>query len=669
MELKDLKGLGKVRLESLSAAGIFSLRDLLSFLPKGYKDVSELTPIGELRPGEAAAVRARVKTGPRLSRYRGLTSVTATLEDDTGHVPCVWYNQPWMMNQLAFEGKRIFYGRAEVKNKRLTLLNPTREEAQRITPIYRPLPGIPGKVMRDIMAAALVQVEDCCPETLPRGLRLRYALCEKNFAIREAHFPGSRENLALARRRLSFEDALFYQAAMGLLRGRKEAGVIVPATGEMAEKYWKALPFAPTGAQKKALLEIIRDLDGITPMSRLVQGDVGCGKTAIAFGALAVTAWCGFQGALMAPTEILARQHLESARDILEPLGIKCGLLVGGMKAKERREALSAIASGEWQAVIGTHALISEGVMYSRLGLVVTDEQHRFGVRQRTALSDKGTEKAAPNVLVLSATPIPRTLALILYGDLDVSVVDELPPGRRPVATRIVPEEKREGMYAFLHKEVEAGRQAYIVCPLVEESDSMEEVKSAQRQYKELKAGPLRGLRVGLTYGKQPAQEKAEVLEAFQAGDLNVLVATTVIEVGVNVPNATVMVIENADRYGLSQLHQLRGRVGRGSRESWCFLLAKPSERLKILTKTSDGFEIARKDLELRGPGEILGTRQHGVMAAPGAALDGDVALLKQVQDCMEELRRDPALKAEKAIVEAHAAQFLTGRLTHVALN
>ena len=404
-------------------------------------------------------------------------------------------------------------------------------------------------------------------------------------------------------------------------------------------------------------------------MGRLVQGDVGCGKTALAFGALWAAAACGFQGALMAPTEILARQHLESARRLLEPLGIRCGLLLGGMRAAQRREALAAIADRSWQVVIGTHALLSEGVHYHRLGLVVTDEQHRFGVKQRSLLQQKGEgDGASPHVLVMSATPIPRTLALILYGDLDVSVVDELPPGRTPVATRIVPEEKREDLYGFIRREVSAGRQAYIVCPLVEDSESLEEVKSATAQYQALTAGPLAGLRVGLTYGKQPGEEKENTLSAFARGELDVLVSTTVIEVGVNVPNATLMIIENADRYGLSQLHQLRGRVGRGSAASWCFLLAEPNERLRTLTRTNDGFAVAQKDLELRGPGDLFGTRQHGEAVAD-FLLDGDVRLLEETSRCLKELRENPALAEERAQVEAEAESFFRSRIRDVALN
>ena len=404
-------------------------------------------------------------------------------------------------------------------------------------------------------------------------------------------------------------------------------------------------------------------------MSRLVQGDVGCGKTALAFGAIAMTCACGYQAAMMAPTEILARQHYESAKAMLEPLGIHCGLLIGSMRPKAKREAQEACANGEYQAVFGTHALISEKVAYHRLGLVVTDEQHRFGVMQRSTLQQKGADGTkAPHVLVMSATPIPRTLALILYGDLDVSIVDELPPGRTPVKTRVVPEEKRAGMYGFLRQEVLKGHQAYVVCPLVEDSEMMEDVRSAQATFDALKNGELSGLRVGLTWGAQPADEKAQVLSEFSAGNLDVLVSTTVIEVGVNVPNASVMVIENAERFGLSQLHQLRGRVGRGSAESWCFLLAAENERLRILSQTNDGFIVAQKDLELRGPGDLMGTRQSGEMMAD-FLLDGDVRLLDEAAKCMKRLREDPKLTAERQQVEAEALRNYRDKLADIAMN
>lgn len=666
MALTELKGLGKARLESLHQAGIFTMADLLLTLPARYQDTTVITPLKDAVPGAEICVCGYPKAAPRLSRFRGLTSVTLRLCDETGSITVVWFNQPWIQNQITEETQLILYGRIDRdKQGRVRMASPIRVQERGILPIYRALSGIPPKVMRDLMRQALTQLKDCCPETLPDIVRVRHHLCERNFALRQTHFPESRENLALALRRISFEGMLLYQTASSLMRGERQHGVKITLEKNSCDAYWVSLPFPPTSAQKRVLQEIADDLSAPHAMGRMVQGDVGCGKTALAFGAMALAAQAGYQSALMAPTEILARQHLESAQKILVPLGISCGLLLGGMKTAERREALEKIASGEWQAVIGTHALISEGVTYQKLGLVVTDEQHRFGVRQRKMLSKKAEE--APNELVLSATPIPRTLALVLYGDLDLSVVDELPPGRTPVKTRIVPEEKRQGLYDFIIRQAAEGKQTYIVCPLVEESETLD-ARSAESTYAELCTGPLSSLRLGLTHGSQDAAEKEKTIAAFAAGKIDVLVATTVIEVGVNVPSATVMVIENADRFGLSQLHQLRGRVGRGAAESWCFLMAAPNERLKTLCETNDGFVIAKKDLEMRGPGDFLGTRQHGSTLIPGMALGADVPLMEESAACLRTLR-SPGYEEEWEEVKKSARAAFARVMDEVAMN
>ncbi|MBR6569868.1 MAG: ATP-dependent DNA helicase RecG [Clostridia bacterium] len=668
MELSSMRGVGPARLESLRAVGIVSLRDLLYTLPARYEDRTQVTPVCDARSGEALILGV-VAEAPKVSRYNGITRVTATISDETGRLPLAWYNQPWMAQQIPVGQSIMLYGRIGQSRNRPVMQNAQRVTEPSIQPVYKAVKGIPAKSFRTMMEQALSQVDECCPETLPHDLRMRHGLCELNFALRQAHFPSNLENLRQARRRLAFEQMLMYQAALGLMRHHREDGISMPLANDAPDAFWRTLPFAPTGAQKRVLQEIAEDMRGKRAMSRLVQGDVGCGKTALAFGAIAMACSAGYQAAMMAPTEILARQHYESAKAMLEPLGIRCGLLIGSLKAKEKRAAHAACESGVWNAVFGTHALISEGVKYERLGLVITDEQHRFGVRQRSTLQEKGAHaEKAPHVLVMSATPIPRTLALILYGDLDVSVVDELPPGRTPVRTRIVPDTKRDGMYGFLRSEVAKGRQGYVVCPLVEDSDMLEDVRSAQATYDELVSGVLHGLRVGLTWGAQPADEKAQVLADFAAGSLDVLVSTTVIEVGVNVPNASVMIIENAERYGLSQLHQLRGRVGRGTAESWCFLLAGENERLRILTETNDGFLVAQKDLELRGPGDLIGTRQSGEMLA-GFLLDGDVKLLEEAANCMKRLRTDASLTQERADVEAVAVSLYREKLAQVALN
>ena len=669
MELSGLKGLGKARLNTLEQAGIRTMADLLLTLPVRYQDTSSVTPLAKAVPGAEICVAGYPKAAPRLSRFRGMSSVTLRLCDETGSLPVIWFNQPWLQGQIGPEDYLVLYGRVDRDRQgRIRLCSPAVVKERGILPVYRALPGIPAKTMREIIRQALLQLEDCCPETLPDILRLKYHLCERNFALRQAHFPETREDLAIALRRLSFEGLLLYQAAAAALRGERSRGIQMALPEKGAEAFFASLPFPPTGAQRRVLGDIAKDLAAPSAMGRMVQGDVGCGKTALAFGAMYLAAQAGYQSALMAPTEILARQHLESARKTLEPLGVSCGLLVGGMKAKERREALESIASGAWQAVIGTHALISEGVSYHRLGLVVTDEQHRFGVRQRRLLSRKGQEDApAVNELVMSATPIPRSLALVLYGDLDLSVVDEMPPGRTPVRTRIVPEDRREGLYSFIRAEAAKGRQTYIVCPLVEESEQID-ARSAQETYAELCTGPLSDLRLGLTYGGQEAGEKEETIHRFSAGEIDVLVSTTVIEVGVNVPSATVMVIENADRFGLSQLHQLRGRVGRGAEESWCFLMAAPNERLKTLCETSDGFRIAQRDLELRGPGDFLGTRQHGDTLLPGMALGADMNLLEETSQCLKWLR-SPGYEEEWARVRQAANEAFAAAVQEIAMN
>ncbi len=642
MELNGLQGVGKARLAALHAAGIDSLRDLLYAVPIKYKDLGAPVCVRDARDGERQTLVLERSEEPKLSRYGGRSRVTCLLRDDTGEIQCFWFNQPWMRDALQKKRHFMLFGKVDRSGRRPKLLNPSIEDKLRIVPVYRPIEGIPQKTHENLVAQALCFVTEICPETLPQNLLEHYALMGAAEAICALQAPQSMAQASQAQRRFAFEQLLLYQVAVREMKGVRREGhaLEIPAGAEKA--YWSAMPFTPTGAQKRALMEVAADMRKPTAMARMVQGDVGCGKTAIAFGAIRLCAQAGYQAALMAPTEILARQHFESAKRILEPMGVRCGLLLGGMAVGEKRAALAAIAAGEWQAVIGTHALIAEPVRYTRLGLCVTDEQHRFGVEQRTRLLRKAGE-TQPDLLVMSATPIPRTLALAMFGDLDVSVVDEMPPGRMPVRTRIVPQGKRKELYLFVRKELEAGRQAFIVCPLVEEDEADEQRKAVETHFEALCRGPLKGIPVGLTHGRQASAEKAAVMEAFTSGKLRALVATTVIEVGVNVPNATVMVVENAERYGLAQLHQLRGRVGRGAEESWCFLVAEENERLRALAHTNDGFEVARIDLEMRGPGELLGTRQHGVALLPGGVELGNLKLLTEASACAETLYADNA--------------------------
>ena len=637
VSLSTIRGIGPARLKAFEAAGIRSVRDLVMFLPRDYRDLSAFTPLCEVRPGETVSVRVRVAGEASQRRARRLVITKVYVTDGSETMAAVWYNQPWLKDQLTRDRELLLYGRCEARGGSIQLSSPTIEQETGLIPVYRSISGVPPKAVRQSVEAALKVCEGQWPDELPESIRRRYGLCERNFAMRNAHFPDSREALETARRRIAFEELLLYQVAISLCRHSGEPGVQIASEDADLEKYWQKMPFPPTGAQRRVLQEIASDMRTPNAMARMVQGDVGSGKTAVAFGAIALAVRGGYQAALMAPTEVLARQHYEGAKAMLEPLGMKAGLLVGSLTQKQHRIAHEAIASGEWDVVIGTHALITEGVEYKNLGLTVTDEQHRFGVRQRTELSRKGE---APNVLVMSATPIPRTLSLILYGDLDISIIDELPPGRKGVKTRIVPEDKRQGMYGFLRSEVQKGRQVYVVCPLVEESEAVDALP-AEVVYENLRTRDLSDLRIELVHGRMKAADKDAVLEKFRKGEADVLVSTTVIEVGVNVPNASVMVVENAERFGLAQLHQLRGRVGRGSDEAWCFLMAEPNERLKYLASTTDGFKIAQKDMELRGPGDLFGTRQSGSIVCGVGTLAGDTQLLKLVHDEARALLRD----------------------------
>ncbi len=665
-ELSSIKGFGPARLRALEERGIRTAGDLLERLPAGYRDTTRpLSPV-QMLPGTRACFEGFVVGTPALHRVHGRQWVSATVGDECGSVRCMWFNQPWMKDRLRADEHVVLYGTCAQKKNGRFVINPTMEEAGKIIPVYSPVPGVGQKTLRDAVALLLSEYDEADP--LSPRLRERYGLMNRQPALQEAHFPGSLAQLEKAKHRLAFEELLLFQTAVAGGAGQRCAAV--PARVDEADEalFWGSLPYAPTGAQRRVAAEIRGDMEQDRAMARLVQGDVGSGKTLIAFYALWLCVKGGGQGALMAPTEILAQQHWESARAMLGKLGVSCGLLTGSMTAAERRRALEAVACGEWQVVIGTHALISEDVRYSDLRLVVTDEQHRFGVRQRTRLQEKG---GGVHVLVMSATPIPRTLSLILYGDLDLSVVDEMPPGRKTVSTRIVPEEKREGMYAFIQRQAEQGRQTYVVCPTVGEEEDEEDalpIPSATARQKELQRR-LPSLRVGLVHGRMGKREKEDTVLAFRQGQLDVLVATTVIEVGVNVPNATTMVIESADRFGLAQLHQLRGRVGRGAEESWCFLMAEPNERLKILQETSDGFRIAQKDLELRGAGEVFGTRQHGVPEMPALMLTNDTALLEETHRAFLEVSGDAALREEYEALQRAARRRHGSRTADAGIN
>ena len=668
MDLGDLRGVGQIRLEALHAAGIDSLRDLLYTVPARYVNMGDLACVSDARNGAQQAFRLHRKGMPKVFYHGKLSRVTCALQDDTGVITGCWFNQPWMRDALVKRDEFLFFGKVERTQKSVWLMNPRMEDSVRIVPVYRAIEGIPNKTREKLLGQALQYADDICTESLPEAVRTKYSLLPSAAAIRILHQPDTMANVALAQRRIAFEQLLLYQVAVRQFKRKARNGRALPIPPGAEDAWWRSLPFTPTHAQRRTLAEIADCLRQPAAMARMVQGDVGCGKTAIAFGAIALCARAGVQCAFMAPTEILARQHLESAKQLLEPLGIRCGLLLSSMQAAQRREALAQIQSGAWQAVIGTHALISEGVQYRSLGLCITDEQHRFGVSQRTRLIQKGGA-AAPHLLVMSATPIPRSLALMMYGDLDISVVDELPPGRTPVVTRIVPPAKRADMYRYLRGELEQGNQAYIVCPLIEEDEGAAQLKAVESLYQTLGKGALKGIPMGITHGRQSSREKAETLAAFTESRLSVLIATTVIEVGVNVPNATLMIVEDAERYGLAQLHQLRGRVGRGAKESRCFLVGEENERLRALTQTNDGFEIARKDLELRGPGELLGTQQHGVSLWAGGADVMDGKLLHDAAACAQEMAENEAYRTCWQTLLAQAADLLARSLRDVSVS
>ncbi len=673
----DLKGVGPARAKALHRIGIDTVRDALYYLPRDYRDLTQPDRICDARQGDEVVVAATVVTKPSAhSPRRNLQIVKVAVDDGTGRCVCTWFNQPWLANQLVKGSRWLLYGRVDARFGEKALQNPGFEPWEEgsggILPVYPITESVGQKVLRSLVADAL---ETAGPqeESLPVGFRTRNELVELNYALQNIHRPGSLEAADRARRRLAFEELTLFLLLLRSLKDARRRGAAaspIACRQEDLDRFLGSLSFGLTGAQARVLGEMVTDLRGKLPMNRLVQGDVGSGKTALALAGLYLAAQDGRQGALMAPTEILANQHYESMKQTLEPLGVRVALLTGSIKGAARRQVLAEIASGQAQAVVGTHALIEKAVEFADLGLVVTDEQHRFGVRQRSALQGKG---GTPHMLVMSATPVPRTLALILYGDLDISVIDELPPGRKPVRTRLVPPEKQADLYRYLREEALLGRQSYVVCPLIEESEKLD-ASAAVDLYHELKGGVLRDVGVALVHGRMSAAEKEAALEDFRQNRTQVLISTTVIEVGVNVPNASIMVIENAERFGLAQLHQLRGRVGRGGQQAWCFLCAGQAApdslgRLKTLCETNDGFKVAEADLQHRGPGEFLGTRQSGMIDLHVMRALRDVRLLADVDAAVREVTDTPALADERVhLMEAARAKFAR-KLEGVILN
>lgn len=647
------KGIGPKKAKLLEKLHIRTLRDALETYPRDYEDRTKITPIADIDDEDKYCVRGIVGTAPALRRIRkGLDLTKTTVFDETGTLNITYFNNKYAAATLREGQEYLFYGSVQGYGRGRTMVSPqsepvpkTGEPIGRIVPVYPLTAGVSQRNMEQVTESALAAVAGDWPDPLPELLRVKYNLVDASDALISIHRPQTMRDVAEARRRMIFEELFLLCCGLQQLKERRRAdeGLLFANTDLSA--FFAALPFSPTGAQRRAITEQAADVVSGRPMNRLVQGDVGSGKTIVAAALCVLAAQNGYQAAFMAPTEILAAQHAKSLTPILEKLGITLTLLTGSMTAAQKRETLARIESGAAQVVVGTHALIQQSVQFANLGAVVADEQHRFGVTQRAALAAKGH---APHILVMSATPIPRTLALIMYGDLDVSILDEVPPGRTPVETYAVGQNMRQRITRFIDKQIALGGQAYVVCPLVEEGET--NLKSAEQHAIDLqKALPHR--RVAVLHGRMKNAEKDRIMREFFENQYDILVSTTVIEVGVDVPNANLIVVEDAERFGLSQLHQLRGRVGRGTRQSFCVFFGADKgetarERLKTLCKTSDGFEIARADLAQRGPGDFFGRRQHGLPALHIADIAADLALMQSAREEAEELlSHDPTLE------------------------
>ncbi|MCC0635540.1 MULTISPECIES: ATP-dependent DNA helicase RecG [unclassified Clostridioides] len=641
-DVQYVKGIGPKKACKLNKLGIFTLKDLLYYFPRQFEDRNNLKKIAQLENDEKATIKAVISNINTFSPKEGMTLTKIDVKDETGSAKLVFFNKTYIKNTfrpgdsiLVFGKVKKRFNNLELTSCELEYLTNSPKNTCRFMPVYQLTYGVTNKEIMSIIKTVLEDKELIIQEYMPQRIIEKYRLCNIDFAVRNIHSPSNKESLKIALYRIVFEELLILQLGLFVFKsGRNKENGIKFTTSESLKNIISSLPFKLTKAQNRALDEIINDMNSDKIMNRLVQGDVGSGKTVVALLALANCVLNGYQGALMAPTEILAGQHYISLTETLKDFGINVGLLIGSLTKKQKDMVLEQIKNNEIDILIGTHALIEDKVEFNNIGLVITDEQHRFGVMQRSRLSLKGIN---PDILVMTATPIPRTLALILYGDLDISIIDELPPGRQPIETLAIEKSKRDRAYNNLvRREVESGRQVYIVCPLVEESESIE-AKSAVELVEELRAEYFSDLRLGLLHGKMKSSEKDEVMSNFKNKEIDILVSTTVIEVGVNVPNATLMIIENAERFGLAQLHQLRGRVGRGSHKSYCVLIYDSKtdvcrQRMSIMEETNDGFRISEKDLEIRGPGEFFGTRQHGLPELKVANLFKHIKILKLAQ-------------------------------------
>ena len=650
-EIENVKNVGAQRKTALNKLNIFTVLDLIEYFPRDYDDRSKIKNINELILDEVNTFKGVVSNIPEIIKTKSMSITKAKISDSTGIIEAVWFNQPYLKNTFKLNTEFIFTGKVVKKYSKLQAESPDFEIISgnellsngRIVPIYSLTAKLSQKVIRSLINSVINDIVHQIEDFLPDDVINEYNLCSRKYAVKNIHFPESSKAFFSSRKRLVFEELFLMQMKLlqikGIVKGSENGFPLKDIdTSEIENK----LAFKLTNAQKKVVSEFINDITGKSVMNRLVQGDVGSGKTAVALICVYIMAKNGYQSAVMAPTDVLANQHFLYFKNILEDLDIKCVFLGGNLTKKEKRRVYDAIETGFAKVVIGTHAIIEGGVNFDNLALAITDEQHRFGVRQRDILTKKGT---CPHVLVMTATPIPRTLALILYGDLDISIIDSLPPGRQKIDTFAVTDAYRKRMYGFMKKLIDSGRQAYIICPMIEENEKIR-ANSVISYTEKIKKDDFEGYRVECIHGKMKSDEKNYIMNEFSNGNIDILVATTVIEVGIDVPNAVVMVIENAERFGLSQLHQLRGRVGRGKEKSYCILVSNSNsdvsrKRLKVMTNSSDGFEISGKDLELRGPGDFFGTRQHGLPEMKIANLYKDVDILKLVQKAALKLYSD----------------------------
>ncbi|MFU0801304.1 MAG: ATP-dependent DNA helicase RecG [Xylanivirga thermophila] len=649
-DVRYVKGIGPKKSKLLNKLGIKTLQDALYYFPRDYDIWDDIKKASDIVNGEECSLVVNFKgRANNIRTRRGLVITNWIANDDTGNVVCVWYNQPYRASIYKNSIKYFIRGKVEIKYGKIYINMPVVEEynkdkhdGSKILSIYALTQGITQKDLRNLVKESLNKTNGQIIDYIPCSIRKKYDLVEKNFALANIHFPQSEYAMEQARIRLVFEEFFNIRLALRIIREQNRQnikGTKFKWDNRKIQYFIQGLSFELTIAQKRVLQEILQDISCDKPMNRLIQGDVGSGKTILAAIALYCAYLSGYQGVMMVPTEILAVQHFESFKELFHGKGITIECLVGSMKASEKINIKGRLSEGDIDIIVATHAVLEEDVIFKHLGLIVTDEQHRFGVRQRAALQEKGVQ---PHMLVMSATPIPRTLSLILYGDLDISIIDELPPGRHPVKTYHVPSSMRDRVYNFVRRQVQEGRQVYVVCPLVEQSEKIDSV-AAVELFERLKNGPLTSLRIDLLHGRMKGSEKDRVMEKFSNGDIDVLVSTTVIEVGVNVPNATLMVIENAERFGLAQLHQLRGRVGRGKYQSYCVLITDVNnfqirERMQIMTRSNNGFDIAEKDLQLRGPGDMFGVRQHGLPEFRIANLFTDMEILKRAQQAVDEI-------------------------------